>query len=134
MPGTYVRDSLEIDLLTGATLNATGSTSGDIADLSAESTDVDFHLITGTVTGTTPTLDVLLEASPESDFSADVVSLGAFDTVEDEDNVTKVLRISRIPYRYVRATADLAGTSPDFTGTQLFGRVANYHWDRSQTA
>lgn len=133
MPGTYARDALAPNLFTGATLNAAGTTAGTIVDLSAEGTDVMFEIVTGTVTGTTPTLNVEIEASPSPTFASGVVSLGKFDQIGDEDAVTRRFT-TFVPLRYVRAQVVIAGTTPVYTGSTLTPRTKHDRRTASQTA
>lgn len=115
MPGTLVTDSLASNLLAGATLNSATSSNGTAVDLQYPC-NFGVQVVTGTVTGTSPTLDITIQASSTSDFSSDVVDLGAFPTIGDEDNVTKHA-VFYTPKRYVRASVVTGGTSPVFTGT-----------------
>lgn len=115
MPGTLVTDSLASDLLTGSTLNSAGTTNGTVADL-GHPCEFGVRVETGTVTGTSPTLDITVQASSTSDFSSDVVDVVAFPQIGDEDNVVKHL-VAYTPKRYVRAAVTVGGTSPVFTGT-----------------
>ena len=115
--GVQVNDADAVDLLAGATLDSATSSNGTVRDLLWPRW-VKFRLVTGTVTGTSPTLDVTLQASSTSDFSSDVVDLGAFPQVGDEDAVPKVFR-TYVTKRYVRASVTTGGTSPDYSGTTL---------------
>lgn len=133
MAGPYVRDAEAPNLLEGVTLDSAGSDSGAIVDLSAEHTDVTFELVTDTVSGTTPTLDVEIECSPSSTFASGVVSLGRFAQVGDEDNATKRLTVF-VPHRYVRASVVAGGTSPDYDGTTLVAQLKHYRRLADQTA
>lgn len=115
MPGTFARDTLEPNLLSGATLNAAGTTNGTAHEI-LWARDVSFELVTGTVTGTTPTMTVLIQGADDSGFTANVVDIAAFDAVGDEDAVTKQLT-TFVDKRFIRARVTLAGTSPVYTGS-----------------
>jgi hypothetical protein len=117
MPGTLIQDALASNLASGATLNAAGTTNGTVVEL-PWSQEIQLKLVTGTVTGTTPTLNVEIQSSSTSDFSADVVSHGRFAQVGDEDNETRYLTIYH-DKRYIRAVVVIAGTSPVYTGTTI---------------
>lgn len=131
-PGVQVRDANATDILTGATLDSAGSTDSTAQDLQWPR-NVDFVLETGTVTGTTPTLTAVLEASSTSDFSADVTEFGVIGPIGDEDDATHVLRGVYVPKRYVRAAVTLGGTSPDFSGSTLKVRDQHTRQDPTDT-
>jgi alpha-D-ribose 1-methylphosphonate 5-phosphate C-P lyase len=118
MPGTVVRDALEANLLTGATLNAAGTTNGTAVEVLWPG-DVQFYLTTATVTGSSPTMTVLIQGADDSGFTTNVVDIGAFDAVGDEDNAVKQLGSLFVDKRYVRARVALAGTSPVYTGSTV---------------
>ena len=115
MPGTLVTDSLASDLLTGSTLNSAGTTNGTVADL-GHPCEFGVRVETGTVTGTSPTLDITVQASSTSDFSSDVVDVVAFPQIGDEDNVVKHL-VAYTPKRYVRAAVTSVSTMRRRRGT-----------------
>ena len=113
--GTYVRDALGADLVTGITLNAAGTTTGTAVELSYPG-EFQVELVTATVTGTSPTLNVELEHSNVA--ASGYTSLGRFDAIGDEDNTTRKMRFYSNK-RYVRAVGIVGGTSPVFTGTTM---------------
>lgn len=125
MPGTLVRDALAPALHTGVTLNAAGSTNGTAAEVSKPG-DVRVFLVTSTVTGTSPTLDVQIQGADDSGFTTNVVSHGRFAllTGGSQSNTTHVLD-TRSDKRYMRAVATLGGTSPVYTGTTIYVREAD---------
>lgn len=115
--GTYVRDALESDLLSGATLNAAGTTNGTAVEV-AWPGHVQFILETGTVTGTTPTLVIEVKGCETSDFTtADVVTLGTI-SAGDNDNAIFAFE-TNVDARYVRAEVTVGGTAPVYTGSTL---------------
>lgn len=121
MPGTVVRDADAPDLASGgdtSDLNAAGTTNGVIWDAQYPGL-LSFALDTpATITGTTPTMDVTIEASSSSTFASDVVTVCKFDTIGDEQSLT-FLATGYVNKRYVRAEFVLGGTSPVFTGTTV---------------
>lgn len=128
MPGTLVKDSLEPVLL-----NATASTSGN--DTAVE---VDFPhdvqavaVVTGTVTGTSPTLDIEIQGADDSGFTTNVVSYGRFKQLvaADASSATTHVLQCRIYKKYVRTVRAVGGTSPVFTTTKVVLR--SREWQRS---
>lgn len=117
MAGTVVRDATGPDLATGLTLTGAGSDTGDAVDMQYPC-HFTVALTTGTVTGTTPTLDVTIQAADDSAFTDDVVDLAAFPQIGDEDDTEKFLKLFTNK-RYVRASITKGGTSPVYTGTTL---------------
>lgn len=116
--GTYMSDANAPNLLAGTTLNSATSSQG--TPWQAEWPGfITFILTTGTVTGTTPTLNVTIEGDETADFSGTTTRiLGRFGQVGDEDSVTHELTVYA-DAKYVRANITVAGTSPVFTGTTL---------------
>lgn len=69
----------------------------------------------GTVSGTTPTLDVKLQESDDNSSWADIT--GATFTQVTASNSSQVKRLKELNVarkRYIRAVATIAGTSPSF--------------------
>lgn len=133
-----IRDANEVNLFTGATLNAAGTTDGGAVELDADATNVTFVLTSATAGGTSPTLDVELQVSSDN-FVNDIRSLGAFTQVTTAPDTRYFdAFIPGVPgepgdpqllqgARWVRAAnVELGGTSPDFTGSTLFPRIAGY--------
>jgi hypothetical protein len=146
MTGTYVRDALGADLFaaSGASyVSGSAPTLGSAATSTAPIHDLHYpgwfavSLVTGTVTGTTPTLDVNLEASDSATFAdttaLPTVSLGRFERFGDEDNATKHMRFYTNK-RYVRAQVITGGTTPVFTGTTAKVVPVHDHVSKSTTA
>lgn len=117
MAGTVVRDATAFDLLDGTDLSGASTQTGTGVDAQYPGRFAAV-LETGTVTGTTPTLDVEIQAGNTAAFDDLVVSLGKFDQVGDEDNETRHL-VCETNLRYLRAIAVLGGTTPDYTATTV---------------
>jgi hypothetical protein len=111
MPGTYVTDAAAPTLLSGTLTSTTTGTAveaGYPCCVSAE-------LSIGSVSGTSPTLDVELQASDVSNFASGVISLGRFaQKTTASANTKSYLHRILINKRYVRAVATVGGTSPSF--------------------
>jgi len=121
MPGTVVRDANAPNLLTGATLNSAGTTTGTVWDAQWPG-EVTFFMDTGTIDSGTgdETMDVLIQGCETSDFTtADVVRLGQF-KIEDNDDDKVFGFTTYVDTRYVRTSVTAGGTSPDFSGTTLY--------------
>lgn len=127
MPGTVVRDANEVDLLSGVTLNATGS---DVAGTAVEvlwPEGVQILVETGTITGTSPTLELVVQASENSDFSTEpVVEVGRINLTGTDDDGEFAI-VANGDFRYVRASVTIAGTTPVFTGTTAKVVPVAYH-------
>lgn len=118
MPGTVVRDANATNLLTGATLNAAGTTTSTAVELGWPG-DVQFVFTSGTVTGTSPTATIEIQGCETSDFStADVVTLGTVSNA-NASNATYAVT-TYCDSRYVRCSVVLGGTSPVYTGSTLY--------------
>lgn len=131
MPGTVVRDANETDLLNGLALNSTGTKTGTALEVLWPGR-VQFVVETGTITGTTPTMDVTLQGCETSDFTTDpVVELGTVNLVGTDDD-SKFAVETHVDARYVRAVAVIGGTSPVFTGTTV--KVVPNHYHRARGA
>jgi hypothetical protein len=119
--GTYVQDANAANLLAGATISAAGTTNGTIVQVDRPG-DIFAVLETGTVTGTSPTITVVVQGSDVSDFSSGVVEYGTVRIVTGaaaaQSNVRKHIDI--IAYKkFVRANVTLGGTSPVYTGSTV---------------
>lgn len=125
MPGSLVRDALAPQVLTGATLNAAGTTNGTVQEIDKPG-DVRAVLTLGTVTGTSPTLGVELKGADDAAFSVNVVSFGQFAASSggSQSNTTKVFDF-RCDKQYIRATVVAGGTSPVYTGSTCYIRQEN---------
>jgi hypothetical protein len=124
--GTYVRDALETDLLSGVDLATDGSDTGDAVEVTWPG-HVQLLLETGTVSGTNI---VIVQGCETSDFAtADVVRLGRIDVVATDDD--KLLAFeTNVDARYVRAVVTI-GTGGDMTGTTLKVVPPDYQRERS---
>lgn len=116
MPGTLIQDANALNLATGATLNAAGTTTSTITE-APYSGKIAIKLATSTVTGTTPTLNVEIQGSDSSTFASGVVSYGRFAQVT-ASNDTRYLQVYH-DKRYIRASVVVGGTTPVFTGTTI---------------
>lgn len=116
MAGTFVRDALEVDLLADVDLTDEGAAQNGTAREIGWSGLTRFALEIASVTGSTPTLVVDVQGSEESDFSDDVVTLGTI-TAGDEADGTVLGIDAVVNSRYVRAVADVGGTTVVYTAT-----------------
>jgi hypothetical protein len=135
MPGSYVKDAASPNLAGGSTLNAAGSTNGTVVEVLWPA-DTRVQLITGTVSGTSPTLDVELKGADDLAFTQNVVSFGRFAALTGgaQSNVSRFLEAD-VYKRYVRATVVLGGTTPSYAGTQIVLRPDAYlQTNKSDTA
>lgn len=123
--GTNNRDDDATNLLTGATLNAAGTTAATAVQVDRPG-DVAFVLTTSTVTGTSPTLTVIITASDTSDFSDDVVTVATLtSTGANEDNKTYGVN-AKVYKKYVKAGVTVGGTSPVYTSSTLYITPPHY--------
>jgi hypothetical protein len=117
MPGTVVRDALATDLLADVDLADEGVAQNGTAEEVLWPRDVQFVLEIATVTGTTPTLVVTVQGCETSDFSTDpVVTLGTI-TAGDEADGTVLGFSTYVDSKYVRAVADVGGTTVVYDAT-----------------
>ncbi|MBA3405408.1 MAG: hypothetical protein H0U13_12105 [Gemmatimonadaceae bacterium] len=123
--GTYVTDALAPNLLTGATINAAGTTNGTIVEVDW-SQDTTFVFTTGTVTGTAPTMDITIQGSESPTFAAGtIVTIAKFGQVAGTSNSSFYLS-SFVNSKFIRAVVTAGGTSPVFTGSTLVPRNKHY--------
>jgi hypothetical protein len=128
MPGTPAHDALAPTLLNG-TISTTAN--GSAVEVNRPGI-TRMRLVNTTISGTSPTLDVEVEASDVSDFSSGVVSLGKFDTVSSA-NQERYLTVD-VRKRYVRAAHTVGGTSPSFAGVKLTMEERRYDWAETDSA
>jgi len=131
MPGTVVRDAQATELFAGATLNAAGTTNGTAKEV-VWPEDVQFTLETGTVTGTSPTIQVTIQGADDSGFTVNVVKIAAFPVSSGTAGAqtSQTWRLTTyVGKRYIRAIVTLAGTSPVYTGSTL--KVEQPHLGRT---
>lgn len=133
--GTLVKDSLEPDLLSGATLNAAGSTDGTVATVNHPGLVAIVLETDGSISSTsnTATLDVVIKASDSSTFASGVVTLGQIEMSGNDDAQENQERIINVycDKRYLRASVTLGGTAPVYTGATC--KVRQPHWNRKST-
>lgn len=91
----------------------TSSGNGSAVDMQDCGPEVAAVLDVGTVTGTTPTLDVKLQESDTSGGTYSDISGATFTQVTASNN-QQTIQVANRTKRYVRAVATIAGTSPSF--------------------
>lgn len=117
MPGTVVRDANAPDLLADVDLEDEGAAQNGTAWDAQWPGWVQFVLEIASVTGSTPTLAIDIQGCETSDFStADVVTLGEI-YAGDEADGTVLAFTTYVDTRYVRAVADVSGTTVVYTAT-----------------
>lgn len=137
-PGTLVSDSLEENLffptdLDAVTLDAAGTSTGGYVRVDRPG-DVAFVLQTGTITGTSPTLSVVVQGSDTTDFSDDVVTLCTLTSSGATVDNSEYIACAEVYKTYVRAIGTLGGTSPVYTGSTLKVKQPHYHRSADTTA
>lgn len=128
MAGTYTHDSTVAKLVNG-TLTSTATGSAVQVDRPGA---VRFLLTTGTVTGTSPTLDVEIQASDSATFASGNVSLGKFAQVT-ASSASRTLQ-AYTQKRYVRAVSTVAGTTPSFGSVSVTVEERHFKRTGSDTA
>lgn len=129
--GTNNRDANATNLLTGATLNAAGTTAATAVQVDRPG-DCAFVLTTSTVTGTNPTLTVIITASDSAAFDDDVVTVATItSTGTNEDNKTYIAN-AKVYKQYVKAGVTCGGTNPVYTSSTLY--VTPPHYKRTDDA
>jgi hypothetical protein len=117
MPGTVVRDADAPDLLSALDLADEGAAQNGTAWECLWPGLIQFVLDIASVTGTTPTMTILVQGSENSDFSTEnVVQLGDFSVGDEADNTTFAFT-TYVDSKYVRAVADVSGTTVVYTAT-----------------
>lgn len=117
MPGTYVRDANEVDLLADLDLADEGAAQNGTARELGWSGLTQFVLEIATVTGTTPTMVIDIQGCETSDFSTDPVVTLATISAGDEADGAVLAAVCDVQSRYVRAVADVSGTTVVYTAT-----------------
>ena len=129
MSGTNVKDDLEVNLLTGATLTAAGTTNSTAVTVDRPG-NVAFVLELGAVTGTTPTLTLTVQGSDDAAFGAGtVVALATVASSGTTDDNFVYAQSARVYKKYVRVVTVLGGTNPVYTGATL--KMRPPHWQRT---
>lgn len=137
--GILIRDALEPALETGVTLNAAGTTTTSPVVDCLRPMECRVRLATSTVTSTTnsATLNVEIQASNDSTFVTDTVSLGRFAALSGTDaaqsNVVRWLDVYT-QKRYLRASVVVGGTAPVYTGTVIRVHPEHYKLTDGDTA
>jgi hypothetical protein len=117
MPGTVVRDALAVDLLADVDLADEGAAQEGTALEVLWPGNVQFYLEIATVTGTTPTLVIDIQGCETSDFStAAVVEYGQFEAGDEADGTVFAFE-TYVDSKYVRAVADVSGTTVVYDAT-----------------
>lgn len=130
MPGSLVRDALAPTLLNSTNLTATAT--GTAVEVNRPTNVKAYLKVTGTVSGTSPTLNVELQSSDDATFATGVVSHGRFAQVSST-NQDRFLQAD-IQNRYARAVATVAGTTPSFGSVVLTLEEEHFRRGRLQTA
>lgn len=131
--GTNVSDFLEVSLF-DATVDLTDADSTGAAVRVDKPGDVQLVLVLSAISGTTPELTVTVQASNAEAFDDDVVTVGTLRSTgaTDDNNVYGVS--ARIDKTWVRAVNNMTGTSPDYTGAELYVRPKHWHRTTSTSA
>ena len=129
MPGTLVRDAAGPVLLNSTPLTAT--VTGAAIDAGKPASCRARLNVSGAVSGTTPTLDVTIQASDSSTFASGVVNLGRF--VQATGVGEKFLKVD-VQHRFVRAVATVGGTSPSFGTVLITLEEDNFRRTKGETA
>jgi hypothetical protein len=117
MPGSVVRDALAVDLLADVDLADEGAAQNGTAHEIGWAGLVQFVLEIASVTGTTPTMVIDIQGCETSDFSTDpVVTLGTISAGDEADGAVLAV-VADVQSRYVRAVADVSGTTVVYTAT-----------------
>lgn len=132
--GTNVSDANEVNLLTGATLNAAGTTNSTAVQVDRPGR-VAFVLTTGTVTGTTPTLALTIQGADTSAFTAGtIVTLGTANSTGTAQS-SKTISVDARAYKgWVRVVVVAGGTSPVYTGSTLYIKQPSWRRTKDTTA
>lgn len=127
MPGTQVRDTLAPVLQASSSQTATNTTTGVLVNRPG---DVEIKMTTGTVSGTSPTIDVEVQASDASAFGSGVVSLGKFAQVSTATQ-TRYLR-AYCSKAYMRLIITVGGSSTPTVNTVVV-TVHEPNYQRTRT-
>lgn len=117
MPGTVIRDANAVNLLADVDLEDEGAAQNGTAWEALWPGWTQFVLDITSVTGSTPTLVIEIQGCETSDFSTDpVVTLGTI-SAGDEADGTQLAFSTYVDAKYVRAVADVSGTTVVYTAT-----------------
>jgi|GEM_PF-5422332 len=86
------------------------------------------HMAHVAITGTTPTMDVIIEIADDSSGTGAETIFAFGQVVGTDDNTESKSRTLDIDKRYVKATWTIAGTTPSFASTMTL-RSAQDHYD-----
>ena len=131
--GTMVKDYLEVSLFDD-TVDLTDADSTGAAVTVDRPGHVAFVLELSTVTGTDPTLTCTVQASDTSDFSDDVVTVATLSTVGTNEDSKVYVQNAYVNKKYVRVVNNMTGTSPVYTGAELYVRPPHWHRTDDTTA
>ncbi len=109
-------------LANAATIGANGSGAGvDVGQVAGfDGGLVEFRMWVGTVTGTTPTLDLKIEESDNDSAYSTVATFAQVAGTKTTKNQYQAVGVVR--KRYLRYTATVSGTTPSFTGVTIYCR------------
>lgn len=127
--GNFVADALAPVLADGSDIESTGNGSWVSVD---RPWDVAVVMDTGTVTGTSVTVDVEIQAADDASGTNTVV-LGSFATVTDADDDEERILVTQTHKPYMRYAATVSGTSPVAPLT-ITVRDQDYHLSEGRTA
>lgn len=68
----------------------------------------------GAITGTAPTLDLLIQQSSDSAGASDVADVHTFTQFIGTDDNFEAKQVARLDKRYIKATWTIGGTTPSF--------------------
>jgi hypothetical protein len=121
MPGTFMSDLLETNLLTGMDLATDATSAGTIVQVDWPR-NVRFVLTTGTVTGVN---SVVIEGSESSTFAGTAgVTYGGFNLVAGDDDAVYEFNTD-VRNKYIRVKLTI-GTGGDLSASTLYMRPP--HW------
>lgn len=132
MPGTLVKDNSQV-LVSNQTLTTT--TTGAAVTTGRDNIVRVRLQVTGTVSGTSPTLSVEIQGSDTSDFTTDpLVHMGSFNTVTASLGTAERFLDVDNAKAFMRAVVTVGGTSPSFAGVTVDVVEKRYHRRPNDTA
>lgn len=129
MPGTLVRDALAPTLVNATNLTATATGTG--VEVNQVGPAKAFLKVSGTISGTSPTLDVTIQASDVSNFGSGVVTLGRFAQVTAA--AERFIHVD-VQHKYVRAVSTVGGTTPSFGSVVCTLEETKFRRTKGETA
>jgi hypothetical protein len=112
MPGQIVTDAQAPKLFNAEAISTATTTTGAAVDVQYPKW-LRLEAAVGVFGGTTPTLDIEVQASSSPTFASDVVSLGRFARINDTNDERSHWLNVYANRRYMRAVAITGGTNPD---------------------